>query len=48
MKNQELKILVIGAGGIGGITAAYIARAVYSVEVVDCLPGLAQRFVKEI
>lgn len=43
MKNQELKILVIGAGGIGGITAAYIARAGYSIEVVDCWPGLAQK-----
>jgi len=42
MKNKEIKILVIGAGGIGGTTAAYIARAGYSIEVVDCWPGLAQ------
>lgn len=43
MKNQELKILVIGAGGIGGTTTAYIARAGYSIEVVDSWPGLAQK-----
>jgi len=43
MKNKKLKILVIGAGGIGGTTAAFIARAGYSIEVVDCLPGLAQK-----
>jgi 2-dehydropantoate 2-reductase len=43
MKTGEYKILVIGAGGIGGYTAANIARAGYSIEVVDCLPGLAQK-----
>ncbi|MCB2220262.1 MAG: 2-dehydropantoate 2-reductase [Bacteroidetes bacterium] len=43
MKTGEYKILVIGAGGIGGYTAAHIARAGYSIEVVDCLPGLAHR-----
>ncbi len=43
MKPQELKILVIGAGGIGGITAARMTNAGYDVEVVDCLPGLAEK-----
>jgi 2-dehydropantoate 2-reductase len=47
MKNQELKILVIGAGGIGGITAAYIARSGYSIEVADCWPGLAQTIIEK-
>lgn len=35
------KILVIGAGGIGGITAARMTIVGYDVEVVDCLKGLA-------
>lgn len=43
MKTQALKILVIGAGGIGGITAAHMAKAGYDVEVADCLPGLAEK-----
>jgi ketopantoate reductase len=43
MKTQALKILVIGAGGIGGITAAQMAKAGYNVEVADCLPGLAEK-----
>jgi len=43
MKTQPLKILVIGAGGIGGVTASRITKAGYDVEVVDCLPGLAEK-----
>jgi len=43
MKAKDLKILVVGAGGIGGITAAQIAKAGYNVEVVDCIPGLADK-----
>lgn len=41
--DNQLRILLIGAGGIGGITAARIARAGYNIEVVDNLPGLAGR-----
>ncbi|MCD4737612.1 MAG: 2-dehydropantoate 2-reductase [Bacteroidales bacterium] len=43
MKKQDLKILVIGAGGIGGITAAHISKAGYDVEVVDNMPGYAEK-----
>lgn len=41
--DKHLSILVIGAGCIGGITAAHMKRAGYNVEVVDNLPGLAAR-----
>ena len=41
MKTKELQILVIGAGGIGGITAAHMSRSGYNVTVVDNLPSLA-------
>jgi len=40
---MEKQIVMIGAGGIGGITAAKIAKAGYQIEVVDCMPGLAER-----
>ena len=43
METKELRILVIGAGGIGGITAAHMARAGYRVSVVDNMPSLAGR-----
>ncbi len=43
MDEQKLKILVVGAGGIGGITAAHIARRGLCVEVVDPCSGLAQK-----
>ncbi len=36
-------ILLIGVGGIGGITAAHIARKGYNIEVVDVQPGLAEK-----
>jgi len=45
--NHDLKILVIGAGGIGGITAAHMKRAGYNVEVVDNLPGLSDKIQGE-
>ncbi len=45
--SHDLKILVIGAGGIGGITAAHIKRAGYNVEVVDNLPGLSGKIQDE-
>lgn len=32
--NKELKIAVIGAGAIGGITAAFLKKAGYDVEIV--------------
>jgi len=47
MKAKDLKILVVGAGGIGGITAAQIARAGFNVEVVDCFPGLSDKIQTE-
>jgi 2-dehydropantoate 2-reductase len=42
MQRKNPEILVIGAGGIGGITAVQMATAGYHVEVADCQPGLAQ------
>ncbi|MEN8157047.1 MAG: 2-dehydropantoate 2-reductase [Bacteroidota bacterium] len=47
MMEQKLSILVIGAGGIGGITAARMINAGLNVEVVDNLPGLADKIEKE-
>jgi len=41
MKTEDLQILVIGAGGIGGITAAHMAQSGYNVDVVDNMPSLA-------
>ena len=32
--NKDISIAVIGAGAIGGITAAYLSRAGYDVELV--------------
>lgn len=34
MKPNELSILVVGAGGIGGITAAILKRSGYDVEII--------------
>jgi len=34
MKNEDLKILVVGAGAVGGITAALLKRDGYNVEIV--------------
>ncbi|MBN1108058.1 MAG: 2-dehydropantoate 2-reductase [Bacteroidales bacterium] len=34
MKNKDLSILVVGAGAIGGITAAFLKREGYNVEIV--------------
>ena len=45
--NKNLKILIVGAGGIGGITAAQIARAGYNVMVVDPFPGLSDKIENE-
>lgn len=42
MKNPELKILMVGAGGIGGITAAHIARAGFNIEIIDNIPGYSE------
>lgn len=47
METKQPKILVIGAGGIGGITAAYIARAGYDIEIVDIQPGLVHKIREE-
>lgn len=44
---HDLEILVIGAGGIGGITAAHMKGAGYNVEVVDNLPGLSGKIQDE-
>jgi len=43
MKIKNLHILVIGAGGIDGITAAHMKKAGYYVEVADNFPGLSAR-----
>ncbi|HNS18291.1 MAG TPA: 2-dehydropantoate 2-reductase [Bacteroidales bacterium] len=47
METKQPKILVIGAGGIGGITAAHIARTGYDIEIVDIQPGLADKITEE-
>lgn len=47
MESRQLKILVIGAGGIGGIAAAHITRAGYDIEIVDIQPGLADKITGE-
>jgi 2-dehydropantoate 2-reductase len=47
MKNNAFKVIVIGTGGIGGITAAHASRAGFDVEVVDNLPGLSEKIEKE-
>ena len=47
METKQPKILVIGAGGIGGITSAHIARAGYDIEIVDIQPGLADKITTE-
>ena len=47
MKNIAPKVIVIGIGGIGGITAANASRAGFDVEVVDNLPGLSEKIEKE-
>ena len=41
MFNKNSKIVVIGAGGVGGITAALLAKAGYNVKVVCKYPELA-------
>lgn len=43
MKSNTPEVLIIGAGGIGGITAAHASRAGFDVEVVDNLPGLSEK-----
>ena len=46
MEKENIKILVIGAGGIGGIIAAYLKRSGNHTEVVDPYPGLAKNINK--
>jgi len=43
MFTRESKIAVIGAGAIGGITAGFIARAGYDIELVCKYPDLAEK-----
>jgi 2-dehydropantoate 2-reductase len=43
MANKDLKIAVIGAGAIGGITAAYLSKAGYDVEIVCKYPEKAEQ-----
>lgn len=47
MKNNAPKVIVIGIGGIGGITAAHASRAGFNVEVVDNLPGLSEKIERD-
>lgn len=47
LAKDNTKVLVIGAGGIGGTTAAFISKAGYHVEIVDNFPGLANRIEKD-
>jgi 2-dehydropantoate 2-reductase len=43
----EKTVAVIGAGAIGGVTAAYIARAGYDVQLVSKYADKAERFRQE-
>lgn len=43
MADKDLKIAVIGAGAIGGITAAYLSKAGYGVEIVCKYPEKAEQ-----
>jgi 2-dehydropantoate 2-reductase len=43
MKSNAPEVVVIGAGGIGGITAAHASKAGFDVEIVDNLPGLSEK-----
>jgi 2-dehydropantoate 2-reductase len=45
--SSDLKVAVIGAGAIGGITAAYIAEAGYDVQVVCKHADKAKQFTEE-
>lgn len=47
MKNNAYEVVFIGAGGIGGITAAHASKAGFDVEVVDNMPGLAEKIRTE-
>jgi 2-dehydropantoate 2-reductase len=42
MKHTDLSILVVGAGAIGGITAAILKRSGYDVEIVAKYEGYAE------
>lgn len=43
MKKEEIKIVVIGAGAIGGITAAFLKKSGYDVFLVCKSPELAKQ-----
>ncbi|MGW8316413.1 MAG: ketopantoate reductase family protein [Bacteroidales bacterium] len=43
MKKKAPEVVVIGAGGIGGITAAHASKAGFNVEIVDNMPGLSDK-----
>lgn len=43
MFDEKSKILVVGAGAVGGISAALLAEAGYNVEVVCKYPELAEK-----
>ncbi len=47
MANKGLKIAVIGAGAIGGITAAFLSKAGYDVEIVCKYPKKAKEAREE-
>ncbi len=46
--NKDMKIAVIGAGAIGGITAAFIKKACFDVEVVCKYDEITQKVNKGI
>ncbi|NPA37827.1 MAG: 2-dehydropantoate 2-reductase [Chlorobi bacterium] len=47
MKQTGEKILITGAGAIGGITAAFLARAGYNVVLTTKYPDLAKKVTKQ-
>lgn len=47
MEKKQIKVAVIGAGAIGGITAAYLSRAGYDVQIVCKHEDKAKQIISE-
>ena len=43
MNTMSLKITVVGAGAIGGVTAGFLAREGYNVEIICKYDDLAKK-----
>ena len=47
LKTQQMKILIIGTGAIGGVCAAILAKNNYHTTVVCKYPDLAVKIIEE-